>query len=126
MDAPAVIEERVRQLSSECGAEFQIIRFWQNEYRPGWYCRFYGCIHRSELLLIELAGSLAIELDEKHKDDVDLFVFVNGTRVGQLQAPYRYLHRNGQGSLNWEDLDPGFENQLTLADITMTDRVIDP
>ncbi|MEM8531083.1 MAG: hypothetical protein AAGF95_09590 [Chloroflexota bacterium] len=120
MSIPDIITQSIEQLSDECGIALQITRYWENEFGPGWYCRFHGIVHQSDLLQVELAGSLTIAIDQHHKNEIDLFLFVNGVRVGQIDNPHQYLHRQGSEPLRWDDLDPGFEHQKTLAAITMS------
>lgn len=116
MDIPATIRDRLASLSAECGVPLQVFRYWENEYRPGWYCRFRGTALKSDLLVIELAGTLVVELDEGRFDEVDLFVFVNGIRVNDLgpRSSGNYLHRRGSQPFQWDRLDEGYEPFVSL------------
>jgi hypothetical protein len=122
MTVPTPIAERLARLSAECGTELKVVSHWANEFRPGWYCRFRGTVLASELLVIELAGTLAIELQEDKSDEVDLFVFVNGRRVSiqparQPSEPSgKYLWRRGTAPLTWDCLDDGYDSFQTLDD----------
>ena len=109
MAIPSVISQRLSQLGAECGTELQVVSHWANEFRPGWYCRFRGVAVRSDLLIIELAGTLAVELGADRSDDVDMFIFVNGTRVSAWnpKSAFKYLWRTGSDSLRWDYLDDG-------------------
>lgn len=121
MSIPDIITQNLQQLSNECGVALHLTHYWENEFCPGWYCRFHGIVHQSDLLSVELAGSLVIAIDQHHKDEVDLFLFVNGVRVGPIDSPYQYLHRRDSTPFRWDDLDSGFEQQKTLTSITMSD-----
>lgn len=121
MQTPGELLERIRRLSDECGVALQLTRFWANEFRPGWYCRFHGVVHESQVLTIHVAGSLAVELSGARQDEVELFLFANGHRVGKLEEPYEYLHRRGEEPFSWADLDEGFRAQQTLKSIAMID-----
>src|ERR1051326_1213175 len=80
MAIPSVICERVAKLSGECGTSLRIVSYWRNEFRSGWSCRFRGVAIASYVLVMELAGTLAVELESHRSDEVDLFIFVNGIR----------------------------------------------
>ena len=121
MNIPNIITQNLQQLSDECGIALRVTRHWENEFRPGWYCRFHGTVHHSDLLSVELAGSLAIAIDQHHKNEIDLFLFINGIRVGPIDNPYQYLHRRSNTGFRWDDLDPGFEQHKTLISITMSE-----
>jgi hypothetical protein len=121
MEAPGELLERIRSLSTECGVALELTRFWANEFRPGWYCRFRGAVHESLALTIHIAGSLAVDLAGERQDEVELFLFANGDRLGRLEKPYEYLHRRGEGPFQWADLDDGFQVQKTLRSIAMID-----
>lgn len=120
MKTPKVISERLSHLSADCGVELMVVRFWENEFRAGWYCRFRGVAIKSEFLVIELAGTLAVELEGDGSDEIDLFVFVNGIRVSPFNEPnsYKYLWRRGSDSFRWDYLDDGagYEQFHTLED----------
>jgi hypothetical protein len=109
MDIPAVISDRVATLSAECGTPLRIVSYWENEFRPGWYCRFRGVGLKSDFLVIELAGTLAVELVETRSDEVDMFIFVNGVRVtnSNPKSPGKYLWRRGSEQFRWDYLDDG-------------------
>ena len=114
MSVPKIIHDRLAELSNECGVTLRVVKHWENESRPGWYCWFRGTVTDSRLLRIELAGTLAIELGPDRDDETDMFAFVNGVRVGPLASPNKYLWRRGSELFNWDDQDPGFETWTTL------------
>ena len=122
MEPPDELLDRMNSLSAACGVTFQITRFWPNEFRPGWYCRFQGAVHESPLLTIHLAGSLTINLTGERQDEVEVFLFANGERLGKLDNPYEYLHRRGEAAFHWADLDEAFRVQRTLKSIAMLDN----
>jgi hypothetical protein len=109
MAYPEPILDRLQTFSAELGVSLTIVQFWENEFRPGWCFRFHGVVHNSKLLLLEIAGTMAVELSPGRSDEVDLFLFVNGKRVGLKTAPFQYLTRIGSGSLSWDDVDPAYE-----------------
>lgn len=114
MHVPEVVLERLAKLSAECGTILRVVKHWESEYRPGWYCWFRGTALESQLVKIELAGTLAIDLTSEGEDETNLFVFVNGVRVGMKASPYKYLWRRGSGLFDWDDQDEGFENWESL------------
>lgn len=122
MEAPGELLERITRLSAECGVAFELTRFWENEFRPGWYCRFRAVVLESRALTLQIAGSLAVDPTGERQDEVDLFVFANGDRLGKLDKPDEYLHRRGAGPFLWADLDEGFQTQRTLRSIAMIDE----
>lgn len=109
MAIPDAISSRLAKLSTECGTSLRVVSYWQNECRPGWYCRFRGVALKSAFLVIELAGTLSVELDETRPDEVDLFIFVNGIRLtnSNLNSPGRYLWRRGSEPFRWDYMDDG-------------------
>ena len=121
MEAPGELVARLERLSAECGVAFELTRFWANEFRPGWFCRFRGVLHESRALTVQVVGSLAVDLAGERQDEVELFLFANGVRLGRLERPYEYLHRRGGGPFLWADLDEGFRAQTTLGSIAMDD-----
>ena len=120
-DLPAVIQDRVGGLSDCLGVRLDVTRFWEDEFRPGWYCRFLGVVLKSSAFTVHVAGSLAVSLQGDPQDEVDLFLFVNGERVGRFESPYQYLHRKGGEPFRWDDLEDGYEHQKTLQAVAMTD-----
>lgn len=121
MEIPAILHERIISLSNEIDVRLEVTRFWADEFRPGWYCRFWGQLHESSAFAVHVAGSLAVDLSGDRRDEIDLFLFVNGDRVGRLDAPYQYLHRRSDGPFRWLNIDDGFEVQKTLRAIAMID-----
>ncbi len=107
MSIPQIIHDRLANLSTQCGATLRVVKHWENEFRPGLYCWFRGTVTDSRLLRIELAGTLAIELAPDQHDETDMFVFVNGVRLGPLASPNNYLWRRGSELFRWDDHDPG-------------------
>ena len=122
MSAPKIILDRLADLSKECGVTLRVVKHWENESHPGLYCWFRGIVSDSRLVRIELAGTLAIELDPNRDDETDMFVFVNGVRVVPLDSPYKYLWRRGSDRFRWDDLDPGFETWTTLDHFNEIER----
>lgn len=114
MNIPEVIHDRLADLSKECGVTLRVVKHWENEFRPGWYCWFRGVATESRLLRIELAGTLAIELGSNQVGETDMFLFVNGVRLGPLASPYNYLWRRGSEVFSWDNQDPGFEMWTNL------------
>ncbi len=103
MNIPEVIHNRLADLSKDCGVALRVVKYWENEFRPGWYCWFRGVATESRLLRIELAGTLSIELGSNQVDETDMFLFVNGVRLGPLASPYKYLWRRGSEVFIWDD-----------------------
>jgi hypothetical protein len=72
----------------------------------------------SDLLLIELAGTLAVELEAGRANEVHLFVFVNGTRLRDYSQNRRtvakYLWRRGSEPFRWENLDEGYDGLISV------------
>lgn len=114
MSIPKIIQDRLAELSTECGVTLRVVKHWENQFRPGWYCWFRGAVTDTQLVRIEFAGTLAIELGTDRKDETDMFVFVNGVRVGPLASPNKYLRRCGCEPFSWDNQDPGFETWATL------------
>jgi len=114
--APQPLIERVRKLSTELGVELSIDRHWTNEEGTGDYCRAYGVLSDSEVFRVEVAVSISVGT---RADDVDLFVLVNGVRVGPTTDPTNYLHRDGDGDFRWDDIDEGFEDRNDLNSLLL-------
>jgi hypothetical protein len=116
---PEIVLDRVQELSHELKVEFSVERHWENEFGSGYYCRVHGSVHESPALSIELVGSLAVGT---RADKVDLFVLVNGVRVGPATRPFHYLHRRDPGPFSWEDLDEGYGVQTTLDGLLLRNQ----
>jgi hypothetical protein len=114
MSVPHIVQERLAKLSAECGVALRVVKHWENEFRPGWLCWFRGTVTNSQLIRVELAGTLAIELGSEREDETDMFVFVNGARVGLQASPRKYLWRRGKDHFIWDDQDQGYEDWTTL------------
>ena len=121
MPTSSELLDRIDRISAGCGVLLQVTRSWEDEFRPGWYCRFRGVVHKSPALTIQVAGSLAVDRTGQREDELDLFLFANGDRLGRLEKPYEYLHRRGAGPLRWDDLDEGWQAQRTLNAVAMSD-----
>jgi hypothetical protein len=80
-----------------------------------------GIVQGPRSLTVHVADSLAVDLPGEWEDEIDLFLFASGDRLGRLERPYEYLHRRGDGPFRWVNLDKGFEGQRPLKAIAMTD-----
>jgi hypothetical protein len=88
------------------------------------YCNFRGTLHESPELLIEIAGTLCAELTAGRTDQISLFLFINGQRVGLYREPFKYLIGHGDRALDWGYNDEGFDQFETL-DLTTYSQPID-
>ena len=116
MYVPPEITSRVAKIGERLQCELSVVQCWLNEFRPGMYCRLRGVLHDSSAVKIEVAGTLCIELNGDRDDELDLFLFVNGRRVGLYRDGRKYLIGRGEGDLIWDDDDPGFEDFDRLDD----------
>lgn len=126
MYVPPEIMSRVEKIGERLQCELSVVQCWINEFRPGMYCRLRGVLHGSSALKIEVAGTLCVELTSDHKDQIDLFLFVNGRRVGLYREEYKYLIGRGEGDFVWDDDNPGFENFDRLDESYGNGGYVDP
>lgn len=123
MYVPSQLVERIEALSARLGSTLAIVRCWKSERgRPVLYCDFRGTIHKSPELILEVAGTLCAELTIERQDEIDLFLFVNGQRVGLYKWPshgrqnesFKYLIGHGDAPFVWDYNDEGFDQFDTL------------
>jgi hypothetical protein len=124
MYVPPQLTTRIEALSIRLGCALTVVRCWKNDGgRPRMYCDFRGVLHRSPELLIELAGTLCAELSNEPPDEIDLFVFINGRRVGVCDRDLdtrKYLIGYGGAQFVWDYNDEGFDQFMTLDAETFT------
>ena len=87
------------------------------------YCNVRGKLHESEELLIEIAGTVCAEMTPDTKDEIDLFLFVNGRRVGLHDQPFKYLIGYGDAPFVWDYNDEGFDQFLMLDESTYSQPI---
>ena len=118
MYAPPQISARIEALSIRLGCAMTVARCWRNDGgRPVMYCNFRGVLHRSQEMLIEVAGTLCAELSDERPDEIDLFVFINGRRIGVCDGNLdtrKYLIGHGDAPFVWDYNDEGFDQFTTL------------
>jgi hypothetical protein len=114
MYVPPEITSRIEKLSERLRCKLSVVQCWINEFRPGMYCRFRGVLHDSSVIKIEVAGTISVELTPTREDELDLFLFVNGRRVGLYKQGFKYLCGRANGDLRWDDTDEGYEGFDTL------------
>lgn len=88
------------------------------------YCDFRGVLHESPELKVEVAGTLCAELTPDNEDETDLFIFLNGHRLGLYNESFKYLIGYGQKPFRWDYNDEGFD-QFDILDSTTFTAPID-
>ena len=112
-------KELLQKLSKEVGCNLEIKKIWPEGENNGFYCRFYGILKETDLLKIEVAGSLCHRLFEGElNEEVDLFIFLNGERLTINQKPGNYLWKHKEG-FNWDDVDEGYHQKNSLKEILL-------
>ena len=116
MDVPQPIIDRVQTLSDELGVALSVNKWWDNEFGSGYYCRAHAVVLNSQHVRIEFVCSVAIDTK---KDDVDLFVLVNGVRVAPVTDPWHYLHQDGNGPFRSACDDMAYDFQTDLETLLL-------
>lgn len=127
MYVPPEISARIETLSVRLGCSLNVARCWKSEGgRPVMYCNFRGALHSSPELLIEVAGTLCAELTIDRQDEIDLFVFINGQRVGVFDGKRinrDYLIGYGDAPFKWDYNDEGFDQFTNLDSETFANPI---
>lgn len=119
MFVPPELDQLVVAISRQVGCELAIVRCWQSDGgRPVLYANVRGTLNDSPHLVIEIAGTVCAELTTERDDEISLFLFVNGQRVGLHDQTYKYLIGNGSDPLLWACNDEGFDEFTTLDEST--------
>ena len=120
MEIPATLTERVESLSAELRIRLAIEKWWPNDLGSGFYGRVHGLIHDSESIRLEVVCSVSAGTG---KDDVDLFILLNGTRVAPVTSNWDYLHRQGTGEFRLVCDDMGYDGQIDLDTLLLRKSV---
>ncbi|MAX36758.1 MAG: hypothetical protein CME33_09365 [Gimesia sp.] len=124
MFIPSELKQRIDELSQRVGCKLTIVRCWQGDFdRPVMYCNVRGVLNESPDLLIEIAGTVCAELNPDRDDETNLFMFVNGDRVGLHDESFKYLIGYGNAPFAWDYNDEGFDQFLTLDESTFSQPI---
>lgn len=83
MDIKKKAHNKLKEISEDLGAVLEIRKLWSDEYSElGFYFRFYGLIHDTRHLKIEVVGSYWYGVrNGEENEEIDIFPFINGMRV---------------------------------------------
>lgn len=113
-----IADDRLELLSQRIGAKLEIRKIWPEETGQGFYFRFHGHVHDSELLNIEVVGSYYYGIrNGQEVEEIDLFPFINGKRVSPSNTEH-YIWQSPSG-LRWDSVEMGYENQMTKEQLLL-------
>ena len=115
MEIPTVLSERVDSLSAELQVQLTVEKWWPNDFGTGYYCRALGLVHDSGAVRLEIVCCIAAGTG---KDDVDLFVLLNGQRVAPVGS-WDYLHQQGSGEFRLVHDDMAYDVQVDLNSLLL-------
>ena len=96
-----------------------VMKWWKNDSGTGFYCRVHGTILDSDSVKLEVICSVSVATD---KDDVDLFILLNGTRLVPVNSKGDYWHRDGDGPFRLVSDDAAYEVQTDLESLLLQRR----
>lgn len=104
---------RIATLADRLNCALSVLRCWKSDGGVSrMYCNFRGVLHRSPEILIEVAGTICADLTDELGDEINMFVFINGRRLGVLDDQIdtrKYLIGHGKASFRWDYNDCGFD-----------------
>ena len=121
MFVPLELNQLVTKTSERVGCTLAIIRCWQSDGgRHVYYANVRGVLNESPDLRLEIAGTVCAEMQENRADEINLFLFANGERIGLHSDPTSYLIGHGEESFAWDYNDEGFDQFLELDESTFS------